>query len=323
MRNLAIITTPLQLLNLNEYLSLYPLDIEIIAFIKRDNTKNQITSISKVLNIKIEKTLFINNGLHFFTLRRLINKIHDVNILIIGQLFSDPLLFVANNLNYSELVILDDGLANIHAKKAIEDKIPIVNPHWVKQLIKTIVRVNVRFPDKATLFTIFDLKESEKLKIIKNEFFYTKKLIGTKSVSDEILIIGQPFVENGEISSVNYQKIISLIEIDKADKLIYLAHRREIDENLTEISKTCMLEIQKPELNFELFLAMRDKLPKQIIGFTSTALITAKMLTKESGNVSIESKRIPNEVIEVNQDKIASCYYEITNHHISIDEIQF
>ena len=325
MKNLAIVTTPLQLLNLSEYLYLFPEinDIEIVAFIKKDNTNNQIQTISTLLGLKISKTIFIDRGKHFFFFKRFSKSLIEVDKLIIGHFFNDPLLYFINKLDYNELIVLDDGLANIHVKKAIEEKIPILKPNKLKRFLKSIFQLDTTFPDESTIFTLFNIAESQKIKVIKNELVRTKCLIGSKPIEESVLIIGQPFVELGEISHTDYLSIIKkIVQIgDSTQKLRYLAHRRENDNKLSDIAKIDQIFVERSEYNLELHYSLLDAIPCRIIGFTSTALITSKLITEKVVGTNIESIELPNKWIKKNQEKIESCYDEIRKFNIKIRKV--
>jgi len=314
MKSIAIITTPLQLLNLSEYLFHFPIDnLEIIALLKRDNSLKQIEQISAHLDLKIKTIAFFDKGLHFLKLRSISKTNKTVDRLILGQFFSDPLIYFSNKVNYRELIILDDGLANVHVKDAVENRTSVIKQNNLKKLIKAILGINTNFPHEVTLFTLFDITSSKRVKVIKNSLAQTKLNIGLKSLSDEVLIIGQPFIETGEVEKQSYLKLLQDIanENSSCEKIIYLSHRRERDNTLDEVRKIPKLEVVQSAYNFELYLSLRSLLPQKIVGFSSTALITSKLLTGNNKEIEITSYKLPPNLILQNKEKIYSCYTQI------------
>jgi len=168
--------------------------------------------------------------------------------LVSGQLWckhhSIFAFFTAKNNIYS----LDDGNANLVA--FTDGKSPYANT--IKNLIHHFSLISLPFKN-----------------VIKNNLFYLKdKSSKIKFHNNEYVIIGSPLISDNYLSKYSYNnKIKSLIKkLPLNSKIFYLPHRREILEDLVEITD---LKVIDSKGCFELWVLNQSTLPTNFISFGS------------------------------------------------------
>lgn len=92
------------------------------------------------------------------------------------------------------------------------------------------------------------------------------------------------------------EKIIAL-----NPNIIYISHRRDSYQKLIYIKDVLGIRVLKLDEIIELFLIKSTSIPKKIISFYSTSLVTLKIIFKEQVEAKyvIKNKFLSNELIEV------------------------
>ena len=304
---LAIISSPFQLLSLGEYIRQYQIDnYEVIILFYKKKELQQMIEINKIYNLKLSIQLKGFTLMQYLQLFFLSLKIKECSNLIIGNFFSDPHLFFSNLIKKDKIIVVDDGMIVNSIPDFIGTEKRILKGNRFKKIIIKLLNVNLTYPKKIDLYSIFCLKKHDLISFKKNNLEVLNSQLTIKKHSETLLIIGQPFVEHDMLSLDKYILIIKgIIKDFRHHKLVYFPSRKELPKKLLAIKKIPNIEIIKTKNNIELYLMKNKLLPKKIIGFTSSALITLNTLFNSKNHlieikslkISFKNSRLPKEVI--------------------------
>jgi hypothetical protein len=324
MNSLAIISSPLQLLNFKEYIILNDIndyDIIIISYIKRE--ENQILNTAKNLELNVSKIINGNRFLQYFKLSKLCSSNINYKRLVIGNFFSDPHLFCYHKLNIDNLTILDDGMSTSLIKDYYKKDIRIIKSGLLKRLLLLhYFKVELSYPLEFELFTFMKSKINNQLiKHSFNNFAYLKSQIKNFKIDDQAYFIGQPFVELNIMSKDLYIRYLTKIR-NKHQSIVYIPSRKENDQNLEYIQKKLNFKIHRTGSNIEVFFIVNQKIPKYILGFTSSALITLKNIFYSPDiNMDIKSFKVNFDGNRFSHDIFSNYYNRIKESGIKIYNI--
>lgn len=255
----ALISSPSQYYNLLELIAqgiVKAEDITMIYFKKKNEFNYKFNYIDCE---KINKIYLINQRQD----NRLISKIYwYYNIiyhlflylisfqykLISGQIWCHYHSIFAFFTPKKNIYSLDDGNANLVA--FTDGKSPYANT--IKNLINHFSLISLPFKN-----------------VIKNNLIYLKnKSSKIKFNNNEYVIIGTPFIADNYLSKFSYvNKINYLIKkLPINSKIFYLPHRREVLEDLLEITDLIVIESKGC---FELWVLTQSILPTHFISFGS------------------------------------------------------
>ena len=145
---------------------------------------------------------------------------------------------------------------------------------------------------KDFFFSFYEKSFFPKNKYQKNNFSFLKSKYKTKKkYSNNILVMGKPWVELGYLNDYQYDLILkNLPKIFKSKSFIYYPHPREKPER---IKKFKFLKILKPKIPIEIYILEMNKYPKNIISFNSSAAIPLKNFNKKLfiSNIDITFKK--------------------------------
>ena len=281
-KSIAFISSPFQLLCLKEFIEEKRIEKIEIIFIQTNSSEihnKQFFLTARYLNLKITKINHLRLRLNYikYTAKFFLKK---VKFLIVGDHFNSHFVFLSIIIKYKFFFIIDDGMSSI----VIGEK-DILSRSLVSKL----------YPKNKIYYTIF--KNNRLENYIINHFNYIKKSINKKIFKDLVIILGSPLVEQKYVSHTDYLIYISNIKAKFLNKkIIYLPHRFENKNNYSKFD----LEIDQTSFGFEIYLASNKFLPKAIIGFYSTALVTSRILLSNAletriFNYEIEKLNIENE----------------------------
>lgn len=275
--NYCLVSSGFQLLNVYEYSQVNSKKINYFALYDTDQEKLQILNTALFLNIsniifierKKIKTYF-KLFLIFFSKR--------VNIFIIGHLEDNHMLFTSKIVKFKKVVLVDDGMSTLKDYSKYFDS-------------KTI---KFKYPKKLIFFSIFKFK---------NDKYYLENnleniLKTKKTISNEVFFIGQPMENLLGVS--DYYSLLKKI-IDLYPSIIYISHRRDSLQKLKYIKDVLGISVLRLDEIIELFLIKSTSIPKKVISFYSTTLVTLKILFKEQIEVNYvtKNKLLSNDLIEV------------------------
>ena len=112
---------------------------------------------------------------------------------------------------------------------------------------------------------------------------------------------------------INLEYYISIIQSIKKDfkcyKLIYFPSRKELPQKLNSLRNVCGLDIVQSSNNIEIYLLKNKFIPKKIVGFTSSALITLDTMFNSNNNlIDISSLKLIFNDNRLQRDVISKMY---------------
>ena len=319
-RVVSIISSPLQFLNLGEYIyenNILNYDIIILYYSKVE--LNQVFEVNKVYNFKIKYKIRGYPVLQYLQIYYLSILIKECQELIIGNFFSETHLFFQNKLKNKITTIVDDGMVVHNIPNYINTKKKLVKESFIKVFLKKILRI--KYPHNIKLYTIFRLKSKSNISIQKNNLQYLNKQLCNSKIKDNLLIIGQPLVEKNIVSISRYREYIDLIcSIHSFKKIIYFPSRKEKKSKLLKIAKNKKITIESPESCLEVFLIKNNLLPKMVVGFSSTALITLDKIFNSRKHKKIEILSYMIKCENSKTDLYNDLYDYLRNYNIKINK---
>jgi hypothetical protein len=323
MSSLALVTSPFQLISLKEYLFENELEgCRILVLCQKDKLiQGQLEKTAEILELELSEFIYFDSFFqsHYFRLKREINV--EIDTLILGHLFSEPVVFVSNLIPYKRLIILDDGLSSIkipeifHNKLYLDESKPALN-----KIIKKFLLIDAKLPAVAEFFTLFKMKNTDGLEISKNRLNYLKTFLSEKSISNQGYFIGQPFVENGELEMPFYLSLVEGFVKENSQnfsELVYIAHRKEGDSKLRQIESISKnIRTVRFNVSLEIELATTKYIPSVIVGISSTALITLKTMFSHIQELQFFSINIPKNKFLLNGSKHLSHAEYVKNFEI-------
>ncbi|MDA9354374.1 hypothetical protein N9R24_00035 [Amylibacter sp.] len=274
------VESPLQALNAMEYLYAEGLLNSFkYTFIINENkrvSKNNVAQIQHTIsefNLLHVNIIYINGNFFRFwnsiklDALRVIFHVYwlKYDLLILGEYRSFLGRIIALKFKFNgNCVLVDDGTATLKLKP--------------KDVIHGV-----------TYFTLFgeSLRKAGVKKILKNNFLWIRQKIQKLPMQDDkVFIIGQPFLEIGDLkNSIAEDQMLSALEqflkLHFSNKnLVYIPHRREKKSKLSKIAKFC--KIEEFGYPFELYPLIEMKLPKYLVCFTSTVVVTYAQLSPKT-----------------------------------------
>ena len=276
MRNVVLISSPFQLVCFFEYVKYQNLkDYDLFIYFIGERDKEQFLNLCELHSINGYSLIKIRKAFQYLHFFKLAVRYRKTNKIIIGNFFTDTFLFLVNKIVCDELIVLDDGINSFEIVKCIEHNKRITPQSKLKKIFNKVFCIDISYPLKFKLYTIFDIKPTKTFEVIKNEFtvFYSKN---SNKVTDSVYIIGQPFVELNLLDKNHYSLIIQKTIKNLQNKnILYIPSRKEKKENLNFLAKTHNIKILLTDYPLEIFFLINSK-PALIIGFTSTAILNPK-----------------------------------------------
>ena len=323
-RVIAIVESPLQLINANEYIVKYDLaenaDFYFVSSRNADNIK-QIKNTYNALKLKgnIFETSVVDIDNSFITRIKFYIKIilaakkmpTDYSLVLVGHIHSIYQNVLANRVKNAKCVYVDDGNASVALINQLKrNKIKSFSS-FSKRLFPSLLGLNpnIKYGEQCLFyFTIYkDLIESNHPYICfeVNELNYLLSEFCKKERNQEyIYFIGTPFYWNDRQYENFENDIKKISNLYKGKKVFYFPHRYESEEQLN-IIKDLGWEIIQYGLPIELSLMNLEYLPLEFGFFFSTAVENISKLIK---NVSFRSFKIDNIEFLKNGNNILKLY---------------
>ena len=328
MKTLSIVCTQLQLINAIECVKYYKsTDNTIILDCASRTRRNQL---DKLLSMDVYKDIF--NKVYYSDITN--NRLAYIDMLyakmliqVLIFLFKYQTIIVGNyNLlkhkyaivkgisqNKScRAIVVDDGTVSLFypeiREKEISSGICDVSyeiGRFSRMLyynsLESIVSAKIYF------FSLYKLQLTSLDSLIENHFDYlTNNLNNMVSGIDlsifNTVIIGQPLIELNVVSNEDYKQCILKIRNQNQREILYISHPAEFSFPFADLR----VKIIKFPLPFECIVKLLNP-NTTIYGFTSSALINAKLLCPEKRVVSIDLTPIINH--ETNFIEVSSHIY--------------
>ena len=301
-KSYLFVESPLQLLNAYEAIAKFNLqNYEIIVRLSnhKENDK-QIKFLIDYLKLKNINNIIINGDkktladymkILYYQIKY---KFISIDKIFIGNYESGFFKQIMKQFNRDKIILLDDGAKTLFIQKQFSNN------------------------NFYNLFTMYDLNPINNNQIIyKNSFEeLNKKLIKMNFNREEIFFLGMKLNEIGIVSEETYVKFIEKISKKyKKQKIIYIVHRGESENKLKKIQSIGNIEIRSYSFPIELVGFFEKNIPKKVISFYSTALLTMKYIY----NIEVESY-----IFDYNNSKYKIVIDEVYNYYkqlISVKEI--
>jgi hypothetical protein len=277
--SISLIRTPFQLFNCIEAIkefNSYGSNI-LICIYKNDVDKNFFEEILKELlweNVYFFKLNSFNRVFYPFLLTNILRKYKNVEFCFFG-LITSYIVHSINQIKAKNNILIDDGnetflIANNIKNNTYENKFR--NNYLNKILGK---KNSLDFISKLKIFTFFNLNSyALNNEVIKNDYKNFKKLIDNLPENNEIFFIGSNLINN-YIKKEYFEEILkNTIRYFNNYKIIYVPHRYEDMNYLSELSEKYTFELKKFSTILELAIFQYKKKPSGLITIRSTALET-------------------------------------------------
>lgn len=293
--HLALITSPLQLINLRQLCSdrgLQKKDVTLVVKFSKKTTSAQALQKEIILDYDDwgEKITFENKN-KFLYLKHLLKKLRSTKweTVISGELTSWWQNVVVANLRFEERILVDDGTMTLFDYHTyLEKGVSYQKNKPVKAFFLSILNIKTKLkkPWPITIFSLFPLTSNKYVKCERNSLSVLKYKSGKPSRAPvgcykKRLFLGQPFVDNEEISEQEYFDIVLNYASKSEEECWYLPHRSESIETIDKLKEINNLNIVKYTLPVEKILGQEACHYSQIAGINSTALFTLHVLYPE------------------------------------------
>ena len=278
-KKIILLSSPLQVLNYKELifsnkdLRIKLRNVLILVFSdnKKDKRSDKINNLLKALSIK--NTTIVIKQKFFFTICYILVQIRNklffiYNLIIIGNLFSN---INKEFINISKkVIILDDGTNILDKKSFIEKK-----------------------RQKYNFFSIFEKKYFKHNYYKKNNLLFQKKNLGKKiKKTNDVFLLGTSAVSQGYLTESDYIKFIyKIVQSLKLKKIFYIPHPKE---DTKVFKKKIFVTLVNTDYPAEIFFLKNKELPKMILSFGSSALITLRAISKKFKLINIKYKTKKN-----------------------------
>lgn len=273
-KNLFIISSPLQLINIQELIYVKKWDNNfIVALYISENEKAHIKKTAQTLGVNNIEFIKRKKILAYISIIKVGFKFKRVKNFILGHLIDNHHLLLNNIVKKKNSFLVDDGMATNSSYKLYSKNI---YPKQIKKFLK--------YPKNLHFFSIYDLG-STSIKIIKNKYINLKRYYSSKRSSDHVYFIGARIYN--DIGEKEHIRILQEVSKQNPD-IIYFPHRKETPSFLRELKKSG-IKISENNLAFELMIINSEILPKKILGFVSSTynnlIIINKLLFSKKLNL--------------------------------------
>lgn len=253
-------------------------DVDLLFSNPFDSSANGF--LKKIQNISILKKSFFNVR----RLNRISRKLGSVKYIFVGYARYIYMKHFVNIMPHEEVYFLDDGNATIDlARERNQNR--VLNPELgLKKTLKLYGKkllqgVKDKDLENYNFFTMYEISPAENDQVIKNSFKHLRSDSASLVKTDDVYFLGGPISECGIISQQSYFAHLKRVKAYFADKnVIYIAHRRESPEKLTEIENRFGLKVVLFDYPIEYQLAYVGPRPKVLASFISSALDSCRII---------------------------------------------
>lgn len=301
---LFLIQTPLHVFNAREAMSCFDITYCTFVIVTSDNNQKWRQMIEQTLPDNANVIYCLRDDFNIERssqataecIRHLKTQTFDYVFFCDARLyiFTD----IVNSLNHPMTYLMDDGTGILLAVDSLNktgiyyDRAKSSSAQRQQLIIDLKKRYGLWDLQQTPydLFTVFDFEPSEHFDIVNNPLNQLSKR-HTKTATNDILILGQPFIRLKHLTLDNYLLCLRGICHLYPDKNIqYLPHPREDEEELKHITDHCDFTIISTLLTAEAFLLQHDCPPQTVTGFYSTSLWN---IAKFQSGINVKSFRIP------------------------------
>lgn len=263
------VETPLQLLCAFEAMELRGGGKEIQLFLRatgRGRNDKQLIETARILGLdfklirfNVKATLLDRARLLLVIISLLSSKYDEVYF---GSFFSGFFRILARHIRSKKTFYLDDGMATLLAQRSM------------------------KAGGAKDLFTFFNIEPLPGQEVIMHGFEGLKKKIGY-SRGNEAYFIGQPLVDYGYLNVDEYCACVkdAVRKVCGGD-LYYVPHRHESEAMQSRISGIDGVSLREVATPIELYFISSGIYPRFIFSFSSTALVSIKLIYPDCTSIS-------------------------------------
>jgi hypothetical protein len=146
------------------------------------------------------------------SLDRLARRWTKVDRLFLGNLNDLFCRHLANTLRPGSVVLLDDGMATINIARRRACGVGRSRPRtaaWKSAIYERVIGARTREPRELVFFTSYDVDVGPADRIVRNTFERLRSRVQQLAVVDEIMFLGQPLIETGEMRCDMYEAYVA------------------------------------------------------------------------------------------------------------------
>lgn len=211
----------------------------------------------------------------------------EVDTLFLGNYLIGHMRHFANKIKYKKLVALDDGTDTLRINELRITNITNISNKQKVSIWKTFkgymrqryIEWDSSEASSIIFFSTYDLNVRKGDILIKNNFLYLKSQLQSQQVNDEVYFLGQPLVEDGYITNKCFYRYLSGIKFYfKNQKIVYLPHKRESEESVSQICENFDFQVRKFKVPIEINLLNAKQRPIILASFFSSALDNCRLI---------------------------------------------
>lgn len=172
-------------------------------------------------------------------------QVGRVDNLILGGYLANYMRHIAQIIGPRKLYLVDDGTDTLrvnslrHEKAVSGEKRSLSFLRKVKNRFREVyVDWNSRQAESVVFFSSYDIALINKDSLIKNDYSFFRSKINQSDIRNEIYFLGQPLVEDGYVSMQTYHESLKKIKDIYFDyNFLYIPHKRECKCNVDKIKK--------------------------------------------------------------------------------------
>lgn len=324
-KNIFIAASPLQLLNCIEASYFFKTKNNILLLLYTSETE-ALKQMKLLIDFVEWKAIYYialpQKSLDKFFYSKAINsKLIDIqkeqiDKVFVGEYRSDHINHIVNTLDRQNNYLVDDGAASLFYH---ENRVRSNVKKKITQLIYRLFFYKLNSID-YTFFTFFDIKGK---KIYKNNYTFFKKYLSEKEHSEKVYFIGQPLVELGIMTKINYKnELRKVIKFYGNKEFTYILHRRQDTSLVHDLSMDLNFQYKRLDNLIELEMILAKSVPSNFATFYSTAIMILPQLLKDS---TYHAFKIDNQFFEetdLYEDRTLDNYYvEFSKHSIQVESL--
>ena len=335
--NLFIVESPLQLINATEASQHFG-NSENMLVVRKTHNVHADRQISNLVSlVKWDDVIWLDSEdksvfLKALQLIRKFLKRHlSVGRVFIGEFRSPWMLVFAENIKPQELFLLDDGAGTPIRQR--EDLDPENKSKFyaeqsgsmatlVKKILCNLLGLKYFTMDRQIhLYTFFELQPYEKQKVVHNDFMFLREYSKKHQSIDEdaIYFIGTSMAEIGVLSEHTYMSLLKKVLMVNSDKtIVYIPHRRECENKISEISRIDNVEVRRLENIVEYEFLFLDQIPSKILCFPTMAAFTLKKIFP---SLTINMLRLNAEDINERYREATISNYKLYSNVVNLIEV--
>jgi hypothetical protein len=307
--NLAIVETPLQLINAIEARHHFAQETHLLILVGHFGVESfeplldrrdwrsvrffRIFDRAQLLKKKPEMLRTLRQLWLRVRFDRFLQSYGSVDALMLGN-------YLENHKNYMRhahhvvphhrIVLLDDGTDTILVARELTDRAGTRQPlpaagqrsalgQFRGALRERFVDWRSHQADELTLLTVFDVTARPSDRVIRHEYEHLRSSLGAAAQLDRAVFLGQCLVEDGYLDLPGYlSQLAQAFERLGPLEIIYVPHPREESATTEAVRTQFKVAIERPKLPIECHIAASGQVPRKLASFFCSALVNCSII---------------------------------------------